>query len=368
MLQKEVIKIEAITREEVLLQSIAEGKEATLEPKTRLEWWLKKIAENGGSGGVSSWNDLTDKPFYKEETGFNIEWDGDTTGKIVLGDGAIVKVSDLVPSDEEAKNGTITFIADGEEQTIKVSEIKPFGDDNFLSLELVTIVKKDNYTSDIWGCTFPEKGVYFINAEGVCTTSFSSKSTVIKTLDKEYIPSVAEQLSNGDATNVLTWDGNTTGKEVVGSDVQFVKMFDEFISIENLLGGNLTFIQNGVSTDVAMSSENVVDGSAMGLDGAVIVSYNNLPVVVSASKECSLEGMTFNKGVWFQYYVPNAEMSQYTEKITTITNVFGNITYEQIPVESIPELSHFTMVSSTGKKYKVTIDDTGAFVPTEITE
>lgn len=37
----------------------------------------------GGGGGVTSWNDLTDKPF-REMPKFNIQWDGDMTGHTVL--------------------------------------------------------------------------------------------------------------------------------------------------------------------------------------------------------------------------------------------------------------------------------------------
>ncbi len=59
--------MEAITREEMFLSDIAGDTKYNLEPITRTEKLLKKIAENGtGGGGVSSWNDLTDKPFGEE--------------------------------------------------------------------------------------------------------------------------------------------------------------------------------------------------------------------------------------------------------------------------------------------------------------
>ena len=46
-------------------------------------------------GGVSSWNDLEDKPFYEEcsELSNTITWDGDTTGKEFVdmsGDGSMI--------------------------------------------------------------------------------------------------------------------------------------------------------------------------------------------------------------------------------------------------------------------------------------
>lgn len=56
--------MDAITREEMFLSDAAGESNFELEPITRKEILLKKIAESGGGGGgVSSWNDLTDKPF-----------------------------------------------------------------------------------------------------------------------------------------------------------------------------------------------------------------------------------------------------------------------------------------------------------------
>ena len=44
-------------------------------------FWQQTVAlvERSGGGGVSSWNDLTDKPFYDESTVL-YEWDGNTEG------------------------------------------------------------------------------------------------------------------------------------------------------------------------------------------------------------------------------------------------------------------------------------------------
>lgn len=44
---------------------------------------LEQIPEQPGGGGVTSWNDLTDKPF-REEPEFDIQWNGDMTDRVAL--------------------------------------------------------------------------------------------------------------------------------------------------------------------------------------------------------------------------------------------------------------------------------------------
>lgn len=76
-----------------------------------------KVHEIDNGGGVSSWNDLTDKPFYEEKAFEPIVWDGNTDGLenhsfTVSEDGATVtagmyKVSDIFISHDDISLGTI---------------------------------------------------------------------------------------------------------------------------------------------------------------------------------------------------------------------------------------------------------------------
>lgn len=59
--------MDPITRKEMFLAKAGGQSVRTPDPITREEMFLKKIAENGGGGGATSWNDLTHKPFGEED-------------------------------------------------------------------------------------------------------------------------------------------------------------------------------------------------------------------------------------------------------------------------------------------------------------
>lgn len=82
--------LEPITRQEQIIA----GKD--LQPITRMERFLKEYGGGDGSGGVTSWNDLTDKPFQHKR--YTIEY----------------AASDLTPSDDATG---YNFVASEEKQT-----------------------------------------------------------------------------------------------------------------------------------------------------------------------------------------------------------------------------------------------------------
>ncbi len=94
-----------LTREEIFLNAVAEGKPAPVKPLTREEMLMQKMAKT--SGGATSWNDLTDKPFYEEvQVGTIIE---NQTVEIVDGYASIYGANAVI---EVGKTYTIVF--DGE--------------------------------------------------------------------------------------------------------------------------------------------------------------------------------------------------------------------------------------------------------------
>jgi len=169
------------------------------------------------SGGASSWNDLTDKPFWEvTETIEPITWDGNTEGLVevdIFGD-KFYKVSDKAFSNEQIKtmsasiysewvdpegSGSGVFPVDiGEEWESMVQNGMVTEDFVFLAAFGVFVIhKNDVVIPDV--VAFPGIGTYFQrreqNDEGSYyldyMTSFPSEATTattIKKIDEKYLP------------------------------------------------------------------------------------------------------------------------------------------------------------------------------------
>lgn len=87
---------------------------ALVDMVERGEALIKKLEQGGGSGGVSSWNDLTDKPFYDETRKGELSF-ADTSGGAFFDAEALGyrfwKVSGLVPTRDQAMSGVYEYDA-----------------------------------------------------------------------------------------------------------------------------------------------------------------------------------------------------------------------------------------------------------------
>lgn len=167
------------------------------------------------AGGVTSWNDLQDKPFYSEITEGVVEFDGDLTGREwydMGGGGILIKASDTPLTMEELLGSTVIvkhnikdFGAIGdtaveiiatEENTVKeeISEsayaISMFSEFDVPAMHVIV-----GDLSSV-GLTAPE-GTYFVymtmNEEYFYTQSISCLSGMqekVHKIDKKYLPEV----------------------------------------------------------------------------------------------------------------------------------------------------------------------------------
>ena len=216
----------------------ADGKETVLfvqdnepaEAKIGDLWFDTDEEVETPSGGASSWNDLTDKPF-SEVYGDTLTWDGDSTGlvSVVMLDMPeyglrqnLVKVSDAVPTAEDFSNGMSCVMSDG-----SVYTDPPNVDDDIINADGCIVVLHDNCT--LPNGVFVEKaGTYFMEvlsdgappeyAASITINGYTGFDSV-KTLDEKFIPDTIQRTITGAPGDfvVIGEDGKvTTGEPPAG--------------------------------------------------------------------------------------------------------------------------------------------------------
>ena len=162
----------------------------------------KTLNVTGGGGSQADWNqnDETAVDYVKNrpggyETGFEITWDGDTTGRVsATAEGmpyVWYKVSDKILTPDQVIGGTITVIQNGEATQSVItgdaySEVE-FG--YMTSDSYVFIVEKAGDFNIGINIHIPEPGVYFVNAiaSGMSVRVSSLSNIIAHPFDDKYI-------------------------------------------------------------------------------------------------------------------------------------------------------------------------------------
>lgn len=175
------------------------------------------------SGGASSWNDLTDKPF-SEVYGDTLTWDGNIDGLVSV-DGAAYKISDATPSVDEVMSGSLTATVDGETGTIPLADYPPeeMGSGVALYFYAFLVVPESAVGVDIQGLVFPEAGLYVVPAmvgavlRSLTIPGYTGFKT--ETINASCIPSTIQRTITGTPGDfvVIGEDGKvTTGEPPAG--------------------------------------------------------------------------------------------------------------------------------------------------------
>jgi hypothetical protein len=267
---------------------------------------VDKVAEEMPTP-VTSWNDLTDKPFGESPPAFDIAWNGDMTGHdtFLLEENVyLVKVSDEVFTKEQLLNSTMYF-SDGGDYTLIEEDIFVYNDVGLIELGDVFVVFSAETLIGAMG--FPEgsvsNGVWFINVAGeggYYVNRFVASST-IKTIDEKFLPTW-DELKNKPFGEIppafdIQWDGNMTGRETLanGEGEFFVKVSDEVLTKEQLLNATYYFNDGYVET---ILEEDIQEVNELG----IIQIFNDILVVTSANDFINGAGLpegSVSNGVWF---------------------------------------------------------------------
>lgn len=181
------------------------------------------LKSSGGKQVQTDWNqnDATAKDYIKNrpggyEEGFEITWDGDTTGRVkITAEGmplAWYKVSDKILTADQIIGGTITVIRNGVSQSSVVPSDMIFRSDYGVAVSenaIMISAKQGIFNIGGYNISIPESGIYFASASvGGNSMSVSSFSNLIAhPFDDKYIPNTIARKAE--------LDSRITEKEVI---------------------------------------------------------------------------------------------------------------------------------------------------------
>ena len=195
------------------------------------------------SSGAKSWNDLTDKPFGDETV--TIEWDGDSTGKVTVLDGQLVKVSDLTPEPTELIGGTIAeYLGGGHSREYPITE-EDLEDNRAYGVPVLIVegmtttgfyVAYEPFSTTLDGVdiTVTEPGVYFINYRSLGLDLYIKQLTYnsIKKLDPKFLPEgVGGGLPTLEFTTTFTSESTELTAEETAAVFEFFSKRSPFVGV-----------------------------------------------------------------------------------------------------------------------------------------
>ena len=322
------------------------------------------------------WENVQNKPF-ETVGGDTLEWDGNTDGLVNFAE--FYKVSDSTPTTNELQNGgIITIFAEGEGKTdaeFSGDVVYSNADGAMVlvngSILAFAVAWKDNADlSELDLGVFPEKGIYLFSVEGMHLSSLTingytgfTGAEVIKT---EALPEHLQFGEYEEYGDTLTWDGNTDGLESVdmsgdGSMVLY-KISDAMPTQGDIQGNWEISFKLFDGTGGATVSETLLTdlGRFDYSDIPMFLFLNSMPTLVVMPSNYA--GFNITGGIYVVDHIEFTEGEAYISSLT-INGYTGFITKTVTPLDEkyMPVLK-----SPSGKKFKITVDDTGTLTATEV--
>ena len=195
------MELEPITRQEKIIAG------QDLEPITRMEKFLKDFS----GGGVTSWNDLTDKPFGENNDGIIISLT-EPLDTIVFNNIEFIKISDAKLSLADITGAKWTYqhinTSTTREQTFTAEFLNMYGatEDCLMFDDLSSIIVFADSFTIVEGFTLG-RGVWVDKA--AYTKWTLTKDPTIKTIDMKYLPEQILTSPNGTQYKITVDDSGT---------------------------------------------------------------------------------------------------------------------------------------------------------------
>ena len=318
--------------------------------------------------GVTSWNDLEDRPFYDNRLISHysqVENPNPVSFDFAMLGYSFYKMSDLTPTREQIFNQTeMTVVYGGDPQDIILAENNIILEgDGFMVI---------NY--EVWNFMFtnkagalpftyngyslsidvPEAGVYRVaplgagNPQGFICDIIIGDENDFKQIDAQYIPDVFAKSWNDledrpfyESSISITWDGDATGKEKVilmedGEDAVFcmIKVQDNPLNhLNTLVGGKAALMaDDGSITEFDVTSDMIIEYSS----NISVLDFEELPFVLNALSEETIDifdtPITFKAGI----YLIGVFMTHEDMQAFIYPMICENLAVKQIDPKFIP--------------------------------
>ena len=314
---------------------------------------LEQLPDDIGSGGsITSWNDLTDKPFGESKS--SITWDGTPTGEFGhIEDLEFYKVSDTY-IDAENLTGSVVSLFIIEEsadltEIVSSDSITEFGENVFgissPNLDGIPPIIITSSATVIEEIEFPSAGIWFLSIPDVCYTR-CLESVQIKQIDKKYIPNDigGGVTSWNDLTDKpfgefdwsIEWDGTPTDEFFDVTDTMGAILYKvgESKTKEELIGATCKYntFEPVETIEYTIASSDIMDTDS---ENCFVIFHNGIDgiavsVLIDGSYNFMGINFTLTKGIWFvkssnytPIYLGGKEIKQIAPKF--IPNYFGEI-------------------------------------------
>lgn len=184
--------------------------------------------------------------YYEEEKTvtepLNIEWDGDTTGRVSIAGSGFYKVSDLILSEDELKWAAVT-LSNGVSGSAEEVWDRIVVDENVISSPELGVVVVKTANVDLGGVVAPEAGVYFRLQGGNHVASLSNPDVMVE-VSKEIVHKIDRKYING---STMFYCNSVSDTIYIDPDLTIPAMtadIDEAMSIGAI------YIQNDISRGI----------------------------------------------------------------------------------------------------------------------
>ena len=363
---------------------------------------------NGGSNVQSDWNQsdetapdyVKNRPFYKDvkildSIDVDISWDGDTTGKTASSQNRFYKVSDSVFTEEQFLQ--MYFICNGSEIAMSSPDVLNSNSKVLSYMDGGGPVIAVDIGGNIQGGppdVFPETGVYF-PSDGSVTRLFSKESvlsteTVLKKIDEEFIPDNVLHFKNEINNKLDSKNPNAFGSFSMGRKYPSVIGENSYAAgLTTIASGNASHAEGRDTTASGVYSH--AEGNGTTASG--ISSHSEGTATTASGYYSHAEGASTTAYGYYShaegegtiassphqhvqgYYNLEDKANKYAHIVGNGDGPFrsnahtldwdGNAWYAGT-VEGKALILPSSTENST-KKFKITVDDSGAITATEVT-